>query len=119
MTGFIQTNLTINHNIRGLDYRKIFFASSFCNRCHSNKPLPFVSLPVEASPKWSSPFHREVVSMKKRRDLHKEKVLRNLEFARLHRKKKISKRKVDQETLRVMDDNTFLKEVFTSDEKSD
>jgi len=63
-------------------------------------------------------FSRQVVSMKGRRDLKKEKKLRNLEFARLHRKKKERKRKVNQETLRVMDDNNFVREVFSASDES-
>ncbi|KAK4527747.1 hypothetical protein GAYE_SCF43G5675 [Galdieria yellowstonensis] len=87
------------------------FTAPLCKKC-ACRPTP--SLPRVDD----DTFSRQVVSMKGRRDLKKEKKLRNLEFARLHRKKKERKRKVNQETLRVMDDNNFVREVFSASEES-
>ncbi|GJQ15163.1 hypothetical protein GpartN1_g6954.t1 [Galdieria partita] len=89
------------------------FHSSFT--CSQRCPCPSHG---SVAPPVTDAFQRQVISMRKRRDLKKEKKLRNLEFARLHRKRKERKRKVDQETLRVMDDNTFIKEVFSVEESS-
>ncbi|EME27828.1 uncharacterized protein Gasu_46500 [Galdieria sulphuraria] len=92
--------------------KKQFRSSFTCSQRYT------CSSSARVAPAVTDTFQRQVISMRSRRDLKKEKKLRNLEFAKLHRKRKERKRKVDQETLRVMDDNTFIKEVFSAEENT-
>lgn len=85
------------------------FTSAFstCNRsCLAAKPntVAPTTAPLTAAP---------AITMRCRRDLKKEKSLRNIEFARIHRKKIIRRfnRRAVQEAVQN-EDNEFLSSVY-------